>query len=106
MTTEQEEVLSGEFVIPIDHPCLQGHFPGHPIVPAVVLIDLSCAALLSQSPRLGMLREIRTAKFVGPVQPGETVRVMFRPAGERRYRFECSTGTGLVAQGILCFNAP
>ena len=27
------------FTIPHDHPALPGHFPGNPLVPAVVLID-------------------------------------------------------------------
>jgi 3-hydroxymyristoyl/3-hydroxydecanoyl-(acyl carrier protein) dehydratase len=101
----------GEFTVAPDHPCLPGHFPAGPIVPAVLLLDLSCAALLRARPELGVLREVRAAKFLRPVRPGEAVRVTFEfaaadAAGLVAARFSCDTGAGVAAQGQLRFVAP
>ena len=69
---------AGSFVVPADHPCLPGHFPGQPVVPAVVLLD-EVFALLPQP-----VRGVVTVKFTRPVLPGETVAVTCgAPAGGR-----------------------
>ena len=97
-------VLRGEFTVPADHPCLAGHFPAEPIVPAVLLLDLSCAELRRVAPQFGPLRELRMAKFIRPVRPGETVRVSFIPASAAgSLRFTCETDAGVAAQGQMSF---
>ncbi len=64
-----------------DLPYLQGHFPGLPLVPAVILLEISQAFL-----RAGLDRpEIRTrrarhCKFKGMVKPGETYRLTVESA--------------------------
>ncbi|MDR3414691.1 MAG: hypothetical protein P4L83_00760 [Nevskia sp.] len=95
---------AGEFRVPADHPCLPGHFPGEPIVPAVLLLELSCAVLRQAAPRLGPLLEVRAAKFTRPVRPGETVKVFVHPSGASpTLRFSCQTADGAAAQGQLLF---
>ncbi|MBK8227971.1 MAG: hypothetical protein IPK70_12470 [Flavobacteriales bacterium] len=52
-----------------DHPILQGHFPGRPVVPGVCLVDLVlrvCSALLGAEHRIIRARSI---KFLMPVEP-------------------------------------
>lgn len=96
--------LCGSFTVPADHPCLAGHFPGDPIVPAVLLLDLGGAVLRGLRPELGPLREVKSAKFTAPVRPGEPVRVVFSAAaGEGGFRFTCSTAAGVAAQGQMQF---
>lgn len=79
--------MSG-FMIPADHPCLAGHFPGRPIVPGVVLLD-EVAAALGVAP--GGFTSVR---FSRPVQPGDRVDV----AGEGD-RFVARVGGEIVVQG-------
>ena len=45
-----------QFIISADHPSLPGHFPGHPIVPGVVLLDRVLEAIETGHPPLAALR--------------------------------------------------
>ncbi len=98
-------VLEGRFNVPADHPCLAGHFPGAPIVPAVLMLDLSCAVLRQLRPELGPLREVKSVKFMRPVRPDEAVRVSFSESAPGALRFSCSTAAGVAAQGQMLFGA-
>ncbi len=69
------------FTIPHDHPALPGHFPGNPLVPAVVLIDHASEAA-REALALGPLAAILRAKFLAPIRPGEVVHLAFAPRGE------------------------
>lgn len=46
-------------------PCLDGHFPGRPLVPGVVLLDAALSALAVAGPV-----RIEQAKFLRPCLPG------------------------------------
>lgn len=61
-------------------PLFQGHFPGHPVLPGVIIMEAlaQCASIaVLQSPELrgciGFLTGIDAAKFRRQVAPGETV---------------------------------
>ena len=64
--------------VPVDHPAFAGHFPGHPVVPGVVLLD---QALLGICQAVGWPEapcQIAACKFLSPVAPGETLRIVYR----------------------------
>ena len=63
-----------------DHPALAGHFPQHPIIPGVLLLDealhaIEQAAAHAAPERGGTHWHIANVKFHRLVQPGETVRL-------------------------------
>lgn len=66
--------MSMEFCIAADHPALPGHFPGHPIVPGVVILDHVLAAIESVQGPLAGLR-LPQVKFVQPLLPGQVARI-------------------------------
>ena len=78
--------------IPGDHPAYAGHFPGQPILPAVVLL----AEVLAVTGELS----VSSAKFLKPVVPG-TPLVLAHEALASGVRFEIRAPGGMVASGTL-----
>jgi 3-hydroxyacyl-[acyl-carrier-protein] dehydratase len=68
--------VSTEVVIPANHPSLAGHFPGQPVVPAVVLLDAVLAAIRSRE--TCVLQSIPAAKFLQPVLPEERIELRIK----------------------------
>lgn len=86
--------------IPADHPCLPGHFPGHPIVPAVVLleqVELALRAALGAGVRLSGLPSV---KFLHPLAPGTPFEIRL-DIDAATARFQCSAEGRELAQGRL-----
>jgi acyl-coenzyme A synthetase/AMP-(fatty) acid ligase len=94
------------YPIAADHPAFAGHFPGHPLLPGVVLLALvqrSLARRPALRARLGdaaVPLVIEQVKFLSPVGPGDEVRVLLRPQGQG-LAFECRVGTRVAARGQL-----
>lgn len=85
------------FTIAPDHPSLPGHFPGHPVVPGVVVLEQVLAAIEAAHGALGPLR-LPQVKFVQPLLPGEVAQVQLE--GEApRWRFRVLRGDTLLATG-------
>jgi 3-hydroxymyristoyl/3-hydroxydecanoyl-(acyl carrier protein) dehydratase len=83
-----------------NHPSLAGHFPGHPVVPAVVLLDCVRTALAAHLRRAATIVTLPAVKFCAPVPPGEEFEVRFTDGPGGRMNFEirvaekpCVTGT-------------
>ena len=75
-----------------DHPTGAGHFPGNPIIPGALLLDRMLQAI---GPHAGR-RDIRVAKFLRPVRPGDEVTFRWRGNG-RDIAFECVLAGGDAA---------
>ena len=58
--------ITRDYPIAATHPCFAGHFPGNPIVPGVVLLELVEALLAGHGYRV---RECAQVKFLSPVFP-------------------------------------
>ena len=69
----------GRYTVRGDEFFLQGHFPGHPIVPGVILCEIlaqSACVLLRDTMEAGTLpvyTGLNNVKFRSPVKPGDTV---------------------------------
>lgn len=89
------------FTIPADHPALPGHFPGHPVVPGVVLLDHAIHAIGAALNRPLHAWRLGSAKFLSPVAPGEPLDLAFDAAASGAIRFTLRAGSRDVATGVL-----
>ena len=102
-----------------DHPAFAGHFPGHPMVPGALLLDAVLHAI-SETPAQArtpaadaeqqatisqQVWQITSAKFLSPVQPGETLILSWLPAGPTSVRFAITCGTRQIASGSVLAEA-
>jgi 3-hydroxymyristoyl/3-hydroxydecanoyl-(acyl carrier protein) dehydratase len=88
-----------QFSIAPDHPSLPGHFPGHPVVPGVLLLERVLDAIESAHGPLGALR-LPQVKFLQPLLPGERARVVLEGAAPR-WRFQVLRDAVLLASGEI-----
>ena len=75
-------------IVPADHPCLAGHFPGAPVVPGVLILDEVMRASSAQS--------LAWAKFHAPLRPDEEFVIHIEGK-----RFSVRRGDTLIATGAL-----
>lgn len=93
------------------HPALPGHFPGHPLVPGVILLEQVAQALRAW--RGQRLVRVLEAKFLAPLLPQQAAMLRLTDAdplrsslaGERdagtRTRFEIQRDGILLARGLV-----
>jgi 3-hydroxymyristoyl/3-hydroxydecanoyl-(acyl carrier protein) dehydratase len=87
--------------IAADHPALDGHFPGRPVVPAVVLLAEAFAAIEAATGRAPHDWTLVAAKFLRAVEPGSVLQVRHEQTSARDVRFEIRCGGEVVASGRL-----
>lgn len=104
-TQQGESLPRPGFAIGADHPAIAGHFPGHPIVPGVVLLDHAVLALGAALGRHLAITQAGTIKFLSPVAPGEHVEILHQADaaadGGEQIRFTLRSAGRDVASGTL-----
>ncbi|AQQ33466.1 acyl-CoA synthetase family protein [Burkholderia cenocepacia] len=94
------------FTIAADHPALPGHFPGHPVVPGVVLLDHAIHTIGAALNRPLHAWRLGSAKFLSPVAPGEPLDLAYDAAASGAIRFTVRAGSREVATGVLSAPPP
>ncbi len=90
-------------IFPDDHPALPGHFPGNPIVPGAVLLSEAARAIAQDLAASGELVQVRSAKFLRPVRPGDRVLIRFDRDAGGGIRFTCDVeGKAVLTGQITC----
>ena len=83
----------------LDHPCLAGHFPDHPIIPGTLILERVIESLSAHRPDTEVC-EISYAKFLHPLQAGISFTIHFQEKpGEAL--FECRSGETSFCTGKL-----
>ncbi len=85
--------------VPVDHPCLAGHFPGDPIVPGTLILEQVIDLLMRRFPG-SEVTEVISAKFMQPLRPGQAFEV-WGDDKPGQVKFECRVAGSVIAAGKL-----
>ncbi len=95
--------------VTINEPQFQGHFPGNPVFPGVLMIEgmaqtagVLCIAATGAQPKSVFFLTIDKAKFRKPVRPGDTIEYHMKRIARRKsmwwYRGEAKVAGQIVAE--------
>ena len=77
-----EQRIVGIKNVTINEPFFQGHFPGHPIMPGVLILEamaqvggVGTLSLKNNTGKLAYFMAIDNARFRRPVMPGDVLRI-------------------------------
>jgi acyl-coenzyme A synthetase/AMP-(fatty) acid ligase/3-hydroxymyristoyl/3-hydroxydecanoyl-(acyl carrier protein) dehydratase len=97
---DDAQAFTRECVVPIGHAALPGHFPGHPVVPGVVLLHLVEALLADNGYHV---RACPQAKFLTPIAPAMPLTLRINVARRTEARFVIAVnGTDAVVGRFVC----
>jgi 3-hydroxyacyl-[acyl-carrier-protein] dehydratase len=89
-----------------DHPALPGHFPGHPVVPGVVVLDEVIETLGEQYGQRLVVTGLPSVKLSSPLLPEELLTITIELEDSETAAFTCRVGNRLVASGSIRFRLP
>ena len=89
------------WTVPLDHPAFAGHFPGTPILPGVVLLDIALQIISSAGSLVLDRCEISSVKFLSPVGPGDALVIQHERSPSGTIRFDILAGSRKIASGSI-----
>ena len=103
--TVDDGISTGHYQVRGDEYFLQGHFPGYPVVPGVILCEImgqcSCALVLEDLPgRLTFYAGLDNVRFKNQVRPGDLITVTAHIANRRGLTFFIDADAKV--EGMLC----
>jgi 3-hydroxymyristoyl/3-hydroxydecanoyl-(acyl carrier protein) dehydratase len=95
--------MRSERIVTVDaeHPALPGHFPGHHVVPGVVMLGEIMNAIREMADEELEFVGMPSVKFMSPLKPGESLRITLTNRGDGAMEFTCATATRSIASGCL-----
>lgn len=101
MTTQPADTLYGPLEIPAEHPAFAGHFPGFPVLPGAVLIDLALNAIAAAQGLDLRHWRLATVKFLDMVRPGDALSLEHGGPVDGSIRFTIRVADRKAVSGTL-----
>ncbi len=93
------------WTVPVDHPAFAGHFPGAPILPGVVLLDVALQNITKVNNVTLEACEINSVKFLSPVKPGDVLIIEYKTSANGTLHFDIAADNRKVATGVIVLNS-
>lgn len=89
------------WTVPHNHPAFAGHFPDHPILPGVVLLDEALYRIAQVHGMTPDRYEISSVKFTSPAKPGDRLLFQQTTLPNGTMRFDITSGSRKIASGSI-----
>lgn len=93
-------LLNKEFTINSEHPSLAGHFPDHPLVPGVVILDEILSAIHLYDSR-AVLESVTHLKFLAPLKADKVCQLTMNLNDYAKVLIECRLAGRVIVKGKL-----
>ena len=94
------------WTVPPDHPALAGHFPGTPILPGVMLLDIVLHAITAATGIALEICEISSVRFLGTASPDDELVIRHILSASGTIRFDIVAGMRKIASGSIVPRSP
>lgn len=91
--------IKAEYIIPVDHASLAGHFPRNPVIPGVVIMEKVLDTISQQKTYSSY--KIVMVKFLQPLIPPATLTVVLSESSGKKFNFKAMVETDVIANGII-----
>jgi 3-hydroxymyristoyl/3-hydroxydecanoyl-(acyl carrier protein) dehydratase len=91
--------------VPGSEPYLRGHFPGNPVVPAVIILEMVLEAIRRWKGGV-VVSGVPYVKFMAPLPPNVSFTIGLREIGDCAIGFECKRGDLVFALGKADLGTP
>ncbi len=105
--SKEQNRIEARAVAPTDSLWFSGHFPGHPILPGIALIDLVWQAIVRDAGQRNekiSLESLKKVRFAKPVRPGENLSAIVtnsQSVEEILYSFKVMARENVICTGLV-----